>query len=436
MCTKPREYRQYKMDNESKRNNLKILLVALIYKPDQGPSAQLFAMLSEELVKMGHQVTVIAAVPHYPSGIVRNEYRNKWIQHSSENGVQIIRIRIPSLNRHNFSNRLFQFLTYQIGAAIASIKIKHDVVIVSNPAINKGLPFFATASLRNKPSIFLVSDVYPDVGIETGAFRNRGIARFVEALEKYCLRNADLVWVFSDSFIPRMNSMGIPSTKIRTLGAWVDTQFFTPKSRKNSFSSEHNLNDKFVVLYAGNLGLSQGLESVLLAAHELRNYQEVSFIFVGDGTGRERLIKKVTELQLQNVQFLPFQAWERTPEVMATADICIVSLRSGIGIQSLPSKTFTYLASGRPILAIVDPGSAIWNLIQQSRSGVCIPFGNPTQISKAIIDLYSAPEVRKRMGENARLWAVKNHSLQHAAMQIEKMAKEAIDIHQKRKIGE
>jgi len=411
---------------------MKILVVTYLYKPDKGPSVSLFAMLCERLVDRGHEVTVITTIPHYPSGITDTEYRNKWIQKSKEQGVQVIRVRIPSLNRQKLSSRLLQFLTFQVGASIACLKEEYDFAIVANPAINKGLPFFAVATLRNRPSIFLVADVYPDVGIETGVFKNMLVIRFVEAIEKYCLRNADIVWVLSESFVPRMKSMGVMTERLNVLGVWVDTDFFKPLPRQNSFSNEHSLNTKFVVLYAGNIGLSQGLENILIVADQLSEYPEIQFVFVGEGIGREVLIARAAEMKLGNVQFIPFQPWERVPEIMATADVSVVSLKSGIGVQSLPSKSFTYLASGRPILAIMDEDSAIWRLVEQSKSGKCVSFGNTVDIVGAILKLYHDPTARQTMGENARSWAVHNCSVYHAVDHVECMIQRAIAIHRRK----
>lgn len=408
---------------------MKILLVTYIYAPDNGPSAPMFALLCQGLVKKGHEVTVIATVPHFPDGKVRVEYRNKWIQETIEEGVHIRRIRIPSLSRKNFLFRLIQFLVFQILASIACLKGRYDVAIVTNPALNKGLPFFIVATLRNIPSVFLVSDVYPDVGISTGVFRHRLVVKGIELLEQYCLKSTDLVWVFSDSFIPRMISMGVQQNHVEILGPWVDTDFFQPLPKKNSFSSEFGLVNKFVVLYAGNIGLSQGLENILYTARDLQANPEILFVLLGDGLARDQLMRQSAEMNLGNVLFIPFQPWERVPEVMASADLFLISLKPEIGEQSLPSKSFTYLASSRPILAIVEEDSAIWNLVQDSGSGVCIHFGNIDVISETILSLYSNPKKRHELAENGRNWVVFNNSVHHAVERVEEITRKAVDLY-------
>ncbi len=151
---------------------MKILIIGTMYEPDLGPSAPLFTMLSKGLVQRGHQVTVITMVPHYPTGRVSAQYRGKWIWRSFENGVNVIRIGLPSIDRSRLPLRLFQFVCYQVGAIFASIGQKFDVVLAANSALSVGLLFFWTVVLQRKPAIYSIHDLYPEVGITLGVFRN------------------------------------------------------------------------------------------------------------------------------------------------------------------------------------------------------------------------------------------------------------------------
>ncbi|MCA9367245.1 glycosyltransferase family 4 protein [Candidatus Kaiserbacteria bacterium] len=408
---------------------MRILIVTLLYAPDGGPSAPLFQMLCEELVKRGNDVTIIASVPHYPSGRVDPSYQGTWIQKSIENGVKVIRVRIPSVDRNQLPSRMLQFLAFQIGSLVAGFREKYDAVLVTNPSLSKGIPFAYYAYLRNKPSVYFVADVYPDVGIETGIFRNPGIVKLVTLFEKFCLTNSDLVWIFSDSFRTSMRRLDVRDDQLALVYGWVDTDFIQSLPRQNHFSKEYGLDDKFVVLYAGNIGLSQGLEDILQSAYHLIDFSEIHFLFVGDGAGRGEIEKTAVDLQLTNVTFLPFQERSRVPEVLATADVSIVSLQSGMGGGSLPSKTFSYLASGRPILTIVDPGSDTWNLVQRAGAGIGIPPGKPEQIAKAIKVLRSSPDLCRQFSANGRRWALANHSPSTAAAHVENLMETAIFRH-------
>jgi colanic acid biosynthesis glycosyl transferase WcaI len=400
---------------------MKILLLVPYYLPDLGPSAPLFSMLCSGFLTRGHQVTVITTVPHYPSGKVSPSYKGKLIWHSIENGAEIIRIGLPSIERKNLVLRLSQYICYQIIATWAGRNIKYDGVFIANPALWVWLPFVYLIVLRKKPSIFSIHDVYPDVGIQLGIFRHKIIINIVAAFERYCLDHASIVRILSSSFRPAINKLGTPNNKIVLIYDWVDTNLVRPLPKVNGFSIEHDLDSKFIVLYAGNIGLSQGLDCVITAAEQLQEHKDICFVVVGDGTAREQLITQTKQYNLKNIHFIPFQPRECLPEVLACADVSLVVLKHGIGAGSLPSKTYSIFASGRPVLASVDEGCEAWNLIHQAQAGVCVPPENPTELAKAILQLKNDPALRKVLGENGRRWAERYHSPQSAAEQMEKL---------------
>jgi colanic acid biosynthesis glycosyl transferase WcaI len=389
------------------------------YAPDLGPSAPLFTMLSTELVKRGHQIIVLTTVPHYPTGQVPAAFRGKLIQKSLENGVEVIRTRIPSLKRSNLAGRLLQFVCYQFGATLVGLTKHYDAVFVANPALWVWLPFLVLVVIRRKPAIFSIYDVYPDVGIRLGIFRHKLVISAVEALERFCLDHSVIVRIISESFRTSIHRLGVPDSKIALIYDWVDMQLIKPLPRENLFSRENGLCDHFVVLYAGNLGLSQGLEHVLNAAEQLASYQGILFVFVGDGTGRENLLAEAEKRRIKNIRFLPFQPRELLPEVLASSDISLVILKHGVGINSLPNKTLSILASSRPLLASVDQGCETYKLVQQAKAGLCVPPEDPAQLAEAILTLKQNEQLREQMGKNGREWTVLHHSPQMAAQKFE-----------------
>jgi colanic acid biosynthesis glycosyl transferase WcaI len=130
------------------------------------------------------------------------------------------------------------------------------------------LPFLYYVNLRHKPAIFSVHDVYPDVGVTLGVFRNKYIIEAIASLERYCLNHSRIVRILSESFRPGLRNLGTPDSKMALVYDWVDTDLIQPLSRDNHFAQVNDLKDRFVVLYAGNIGLSQGLENVLTAAEQ------------------------------------------------------------------------------------------------------------------------------------------------------------------------
>lgn len=406
---------------------MKILIVTLLYYPDGGPSATLFKMLCEQLVSLKNEVTIIAAVPHYPTGQVSPDYSRVWIQRSNESGVEVVRIRVPSVDRKNLFLRLFQFICYQVGASLVALCQACDVALITNPAIEVFLPFFTLVGLRRKPSVFFVADVYPDVGIKLEIFRNHLSIAAITILERYCLTHARYIWAFSRSFIEPLEKLGVSVDRQEVIYSWIDTDFIRPLERTNSFSRQYTLDNYFVILYAGNIGLSQGWENIVKAAVILRNQPDIRFVFVGNGSALENLHEQVKQSHIENIQFIPFQPISRVPEVLATADIALLTLQQGIGSGSIPSKTFSYLASGRSVLAILDLDSDAADLVQRSNSGVVVPPEQPDAIAQTILALRDDPLRRATMSKAGRAYCVANHTPEKAAMKVNDLLIRAIE---------
>jgi colanic acid biosynthesis glycosyl transferase WcaI len=405
---------------------MRILVFGANYQPDLGPSAPLFTMLCENLVRLGHHVTMITMVPHYPSGRVSKEFRGKLVWRSFENGVNVVRVNLPSLDRSRLLPRLLQFIVYQIGATFIGLGKKYDVAFVASSSLSVWLPFAALVVLRRKPAIYSVYDVYPDVGIKLGIFRHKSVISLVSAMEKFCLKNSTFVRIISNSFKPALRALGVPDEKLVLVYDWVDIDLIKPLYGSNGFTNEFNLNGKFVVMYAGNIGLSQGLECVLEAAELLLDHRDILFVLVGDGADRERLFRKAKSRGMQNVQFIPFQPRERLVEVLASADISLVTLKQGIGLDALPSKTLSILASGRPVLVSADEQSEVCHLIQKADAGVCIPPEAPALLVEQILKLKENKQMCQRFGRNGRSWAENNHAPLVGAKRIEQLLIAAI----------
>jgi colanic acid biosynthesis glycosyl transferase WcaI len=172
-------------------------------------------------------------------------------------------------------------------------------------------------------------------------------------------------------------------------------------SRTNAFALEHKLLDEFVVLYAGNVGLSQGLEHVVVAAERLATEPDMRMVFVGDGAGRSALEAEAVRHPAAQVTSLPLQPRSRLAEVLGTADISLVCLKRGVGTGSVPSKTLSILASGRPLVASVDEGSDTRRLVEAAGAGLCVPPEDPSALAEAILALRRDPKRRADMGSAA-----------------------------------
>ena len=218
---------------------MKILVVTPYYTPDLGPSAPMLSVLCESLASRGYEVTVLAAVPHFPSGRVASKYKQGIWQWKELNGVQVCRVRVPSGNRANLCHRLWTLFIYQLLVTIAGWRLSYDATFITNPAIETGIPFAVLSWLRRKPCIFGVWDLYPEVGQQLGIFRNRVVIAVVKALEDFCLQKAAVVQALSEDFVQNLSArVGCPE-KLVVIPIWIDMEFIHPLSRKNPANPCH-----------------------------------------------------------------------------------------------------------------------------------------------------------------------------------------------------
>ncbi|MGO8734233.1 MAG: glycosyltransferase family 4 protein [Terriglobia bacterium] len=397
---------------------MRILVVTPFYAPDLGPSAALYEMLCEELVRLGCEVSVISAVPHYPTGRVAKEFRGRLVQRERRQGVDVTRVWVPSVDRARLGLRLLGFFCFQVLGAFVGLNRRYDVLLASNPALEVLLPVVVLGVLRRKPMIYSVHEIYPDVGVKLGIFRHRPVIKAIDWMERLCCRRAGYVRVLSEGYKRVLESKGMPESKLAVIWDWVDTDFICPLPRRNAFSAQWGLDARFVAMYAGNLGLTQGLEQVLEAARLLEEAPAIRIVLVGDGAAKGSLQQWVERAGLTNVQFIPFQQRELLPWVMASADVSLLTLKRGMGTDSVPSKCYSIMASGRPIIASVDKGSDTWNVIQQADCGLCLEPENPLALAKAILELHRHEGLRARLGANGRDYVVSRHSKLAAAQQF------------------
>ena len=278
-------------------------------------------MLAEGLVARGHNVTVIAAVPHYPSGRVPSE-SSSWSRGvGTYGGVSVHRVSVPSIDRSSLPMRLFQFLCFQLGATLASRRYQPEVVLVSNPALETFFPFEYWSSVRRTPTVFSIHDVYPDVGVSLGIFKNKYVINAIEMIEGFCVRRAKRVRVLGESFFAPVKRLGADRDRTSLIYDWTDVAAITPVSKQNAFAVQYELQDKFVLLYAGNIGLSQGIERLLDLAAQYKDDHDVRLLLVGEGAGRSVVEQRIRQENLTNVLLLHFQPSARLAEMLWTADV-------------------------------------------------------------------------------------------------------------------
>jgi colanic acid biosynthesis glycosyl transferase WcaI len=380
-----------------------LLVLCPHYEPDVAPTGEVMTSIATELVARGHRLHIVTALPWYQhhrvepgwDGFVRNE-DTEW--------GRITRVQPFPTDKRNVTARALAFggFTALAGAMAAASPVRPDAVLAMSPPLTLGPAGWAVGRLRGAPFVFNIQDVFPDVAVELGMITNPTVIKVAERIERMTYRLADAVTVLSDDLrdnvVGKLN--GHRTERVRVIPNFVDTVRIAPRERENAYRAEHGLSGKTVVMYAGNVGFSQSLDLVLAAATAHADDPDVVFVINGGGSARPDLERQAAGLS--NVRFIDMQPKERLPELLAAADVHVVPLKRGLARSSVPSKLYSILAAGRPIVASVDLGTEVANVVDRAGAGIAVPPDDPEAFTKAIGRLVTAPEEGAAMGASGR----------------------------------
>ncbi|MFN2594924.1 MAG: glycosyltransferase family 4 protein [Actinomycetota bacterium] len=403
---------------------MKLLVIAPHFEPDVAPTGIVITRVVEELAARGHDIEVVTAFPWYREHKVEPGYGGRLVRYEDTPWGRITRINpfAPS-DKRNITRRAAAFAAFSsVSAFIGGRGDQIDGVLAVSPPLTLGVSGRLAARLRHAPLVFNVQDVFPDIAIELGILTDRRLIAVARGLERYCYKHADVVTVLSQDLADNVRSKMNEPNKIRVIPNFVDTDVIKPQSRTNSYRKQYGLRNKTVVMYAGNVGLSQSLETVLDAATALAYEDDLVFVINGQGASREHLEAKAQGMP--NVVFVDMQPHERLPEVLAAADIHLVTLRKGLGRHSVPSKTYSILAAGRPLIAAVDADSEIARIAEGSGAGVTVPPDDGEALTKTIRKLLDSPDRLAEMGTAGRTFVEGAASPQAVAIAYEDLFEE------------
>ncbi|MEH2173474.1 glycosyltransferase family 4 protein [Nostoc sp.] len=393
-----------------------ILIYSYNYHPEPIGIAPLMTELAEGLVKRGHKVRVITGMPNYPQREVYDGYQNKWYLTEEKNGVTIARSYVRIKSKPNLVDRLLLELSFVFTSLPQAFKGgRPDVIILTVPPLLGTLPATTLGWLYNCPVVLNVQDILPEAAVRIGLLKNKWMIRTLAALEKFAYRSAHTISVIADGFRENLVNKGVPVNKIVCIPNWVNINFIRPLPKQsNSWISNHQLNGKFVVLYSGNIALTQGLETVIEAAVCLRHIKDIVFVIVGESRALQRLQEYCLSKGADNVLLLPLQPREKLPEMLAASDVGLIVQKHNVISFNMPSKIPLLLASGRPIVGSVPATGTAAKAIELSGGGIVVEPESPQAMAAAVRDLYANPALVKKLGNAGRQFAEENYSLEQA----------------------
>lgn len=408
---------------------MRILIYAYNYYPEPIGIAPLMTELAEGLVKRGHQVRVVTGMPNYPQRQVYEGYRGKAYITEERNGVQIQRSFVWVKPKPNLLDRILLDASFVASSFTQALRgWRPDVILCTVPPLPVTVPATLLGWFYNCPVVLNVQDILPEAAVHVGLLTNPALIRVMEALEKFAYRTSHTISVIADGFVDNLVGKGVSSEKIACIPNWVDTNFIRPLPQAdNGFRQEFELEDKFVVLYAGNIALTQGLETVVEAATKVKHRPEITFVIVGEERALADLQAYCDEHEATNVKLLPFQPRERLPEMLAAANVGLIVQRQHVVSFNMPSKTQVLLASGRPVVASVPNSGSAAKAIEKSRGGLVVEPENPQALADTIVHLYEHPELADAYGKQGRQYALDKYSFEQALNQYEALFERVTD---------
>ncbi len=389
---------------------MKILIITQYYPPEPFRVGD----FADGLQQKGCEVIVLTGFPNYPHGKVYDGYTQKIFQIENINGVRVIRVPIFPDTSYSKLKRIANYLSFAINAFIIGMFLikpqdYQRIVIWQLSPITIALPgIFIRFFQKSKAPIFhYVHDLWPESLEASGLVRSKVLLRIVGILVKFIYKNSNKIIVQSKNMIESVEKYKITKEKIIYIPNWSE-DFYKPVPYNEELAKKENLYGFFNIVFAGNLGKAQNLESLLEAARSLISFPEIQFIIYGEGSNRA-VLEKLAE-DLPNVVFKGKREAMDMPDLLALANITLVTLkREPIFALTIPSKIQSYLACGRPIIAALEGSGA--DVIREANAGLVCQPDDYVALERAILKLYRLNiDELEEFGKNGRNYYEKHFS--------------------------
>lgn len=399
--------------SENKKN---LLIYAHYYIPDTASTGQILRELAEGMSD-SFNITIICVVPSY-LGTIEDKYKTQKYYEEEINGVKVLRIRVPEFSKTNKKSRIKNVVSYFMGAMGATFKVgKMDYVFsISQPPILGGLLGVWGKWVKHAKFIYNIQDFNPEQVLAVGYAKSRFITDVMMAFDKFSCKRSDLVITVGRDLVEtvekRFEGKKVPKTVM--INNWIDENEIYPLPENNervlAFKKKYGLDNKFVIMYSGNIGLYYDLENLIKVIERFgtdtrtADGREVVFAFIGAGTVLDKLVSYVKEHNMDNVKFIPYQDKADLIYSLNAGDVHWCVNAKGIKGVSCPSKYYGLAAAGKPVIGVLESGSEVRCLIEDTHGGLCCEPGEYDQVEKNIrwfIDNAGSSEI-KDMGIRSR----------------------------------
>ena len=400
---------------------MRILFLSHYFPPEVNAPASRTYEHCRAWVESGHEVTVLTCFPNHPKGQIFEGYRNRLSQRDDRDGIAVIRLFTYATPNSGFFRRTLNHIVFMVIAIAASAFVRrHDVVVTTSPQFFNGLAGYLVKFIHRAPWVLEIRDLWPESITAVGALSNRTAIRFLGWLEEFAYRKADRIVVVTDAFKRHIVGRGIAPAKVIPVKNGVDLGFFSPRERDERLAETLGLSGKFVVTYAGTIGMAHGLETVLEVAEWLRDKPNIRLLVIGEGADKARFCKLREEGKFENVVVLDQQPKSMMPTIWTLTDVGLVMLRPLPMFKSvLPSKMFEIMAMSRPIILSVDGESR--EVLEDAKAGIAVHPGDAKAIATSILGLIDNSARARAYGVSGRNYVAIHHDRRQLAHRFESL---------------
>lgn len=395
---------------------MKILLLTQWFDPEPTFKGLAFA---KELKRQGHEVQVLTGFPNYPSGKIYDGYKLKLYQREEIEGISILRVALYPNHDSSALRRILNYISFAFMAMLFGIFVtkKADVIYAYHPPLTVGLAATLIKFFRRTPIVYDIQDMWPDTLKATGMLNNNKILNFIGSVCKLVYKFVDHIVVLCPGFKQLLIERDVPKEKISVIYNWCDEQGLT-QAKPAKLEYQQLMQNKFNIVFAGNMGKAQALDTILEAAKKFKNIQDIQFVFVGGGTETERLKQRSIVENISNAVFIPQMPMTEVGGVLQLSDLLLVHLKKDPLFEiTVPSKTQAYMAMGKPVLMAVAGDAA--ELVQKAECGCIAISEDATSLQQAILKAYHLPtSERLQMGINAQNFYKQELSLESGVKQF------------------
>ena len=382
---------------------MRVVVWGINYAPEFTGIAPHSVALCEFLLAQGHDVEMVTTFAYYPTWRKRDEDRGTLYRTDVVKGVPVHRCWHFVPERVSALKRMFHEGSFIATSSLRALALpRPDVFVAVSPPLLLGVAAWLVGKLKRAPYVFHVQDMQPDAAVGLGMLKASWFTRVLYGLEAFAYRHAARVSGITQGMLKAFRSKGVPESKLIYFPNAIDLSTEEAPPARGEFRQRHGFSaNEFLAVYAGNLGVKQGLEILLETAALLRE-QPIRFLVCGDGAQREVLAARAREMALPNFSMLPLQQGRDYRALLVDADVCFITQQAGAGNSFFPSKLLGLLAESKPVITVAAPECELALSLIEGNFGVNVPPGRPEELAAVLDALAKDPERLAEFGAAGR----------------------------------